>query len=290
MKILVIGGNGFLGSAIVKSLSSAGHQIFLIGRKTDKQSPHTFFRIDFFQEEVSTKLLESIQPDVVIQAAWITNKTDYRVSNQNIEYSNATRNILLNCLLTGVPHFIGIGSCAEYGNTNFNCNAATSPLLAHDRYAQEKIKTFNSLSKISANTASNFTWVRIFQPYGIGQDPSRFLPSLIRSSIYGEHLSIDQPNAISDWISKSDVGDAFNFIIENQILGAVDVGSGVGTSNIELVEVIASLTGKAPNIRINTLEAEPTGLVMDQLSPLKLLGWANSKTLKAGIEEILSYE
>lgn len=290
MKILVIGGNGFLGTAIVNSLSAAGHEIVLIGRKSNNQSEHTFFKIDFFQEEVSTKLLESIEPEVVIQSAWITTQMNYRFSNQNTKYSRATKNIMINCLLAEVPHFIGLGSCAEYGATNFSCNAATSPLIAHDSYSEEKIRTFESLTEISANTELDFTWVRIFQPYGIGQDQSRFLPSLIRSSMNGEHLSISQPNAISDWISKTDVGDAIKFIVENRIVGAVDVGSGVGTSNTELIEMIATLSGRAPNLRINNLEGIPTGLVMNEFSRLKLLGWTNSQTLKYGIEELLSYE
>ena len=106
----------------------------------------------------------------------------------------------------------------------------------------------------------------------------------------GEHLSISQPNAISDWISKTDVGDALKFIVENRIVGAVDVGSGVGTSNTELIEIIATLSGRAPNLRINNLGGIPTGLVMNEFSRLKLLGWTNSQTLKYGIEELLSYE
>jgi len=287
MKILVIGGNGFLGGAIARCLSIAGHEISVVSRTVPTTESFAFFSIDLFKVEEVRELIKVVKPEVVIQSAWITGKSDYRNSPLNRRYYSATKSLMLNCAELGVTHFIGIGSCAEYGVTNFSCNSGVSQLLATDSYSKEKIETFNSLMKIANFTGLNFTWVRVFQPYGQGQEEKRLLPTLIRCARTREKFFIEHPNAVSDWIQKSDVADALKFIVEENIRGPLDVGTGEGTSNLDLARLVEIHTGKKIDLVVADSDSEPNGLVMDQFSPLRMLGWRNSKRLEIGLQEML---
>ena len=287
MKILVIGGNGFLGGAIARCLSVAGHEISVVSRTVPTTKSFSFYSIDLFEVQEVRELIKVVKPDVVIQSAWITGKSDYRNSPLNPRYHSATKSLMLNCAELGVTHFIGIGSCAEYGVTNFSCNSGLSQLLPTDSYSKEKLETFNSLMKIANFTGLNFTWARVFQPYGQGQEEKRLLPTLIRCARTREKFFIEHPNTVSDWIQKSDVADALKFIVEENIYGPLDIGTGEGTSNLDLARLVEIHTGKKIDLVVADTESEPYGLVMDQFSPLRMLGWRNSKRLEIGLQEML---
>ena len=86
MKILVIGGNGFLGGAIARCLSVAGHEISVVSRTVPTTKSFSFYSIDLFEVQEVRELIKVVKPDVVIQSAWITGKSDYRNSPLNPRY------------------------------------------------------------------------------------------------------------------------------------------------------------------------------------------------------------
>jgi len=269
MKILIVGSNGFLGRAFMTRMKHLGHEIHQLNRSNVSSGL-------FDYSKVKTTLKESLF-DCVISFAWITNLVDYRNSVENEKYRDATINLAIESKINSVPRFIGIGSAAEYGNQNLNCDSSSSSLIKSDAYSSAKIETFQELNRVFDK--NNFTWARIFQPYGIGQDRNRFLPYLIDAQLTGKEAVIRNPNYTCDWISSDDIASGLIHLISNDLFGPYDIGTGIATANWELAELVGL------PLRVELDLSQSNGLVVSPQSPIFHSGWKPEKKLR---DEIIS--
>jgi nucleoside-diphosphate-sugar epimerase len=204
---------------------------------------------------------------------------NYRNSAENEKYRDATINLAIESKMNSVPLFVGIGSAAEYGNQNLNCDSSSSSLIKSDAYSSAKIETFQELTRVFGK--NEFIWARIFQPYGFGQDRNRFLPYLIDAQLTGKEAAIRNPNYTCDWISSDDIASGLIHLISNHLFGPYDIGTGIATANWELAELVGlPLPGE--------LDLSPSnGLVVSSESPILHSGWKPEKKLRAEITSML---
>lgn len=271
MKILIVGSNGFLGRTFMNQMKHLGHEIHQLNRSNVSSGLFDYANVRI--------IFKKNRFDCVISFAWITNLADYRNSVENEKYRDATINLAIESKMNSVPFFIGIGSAAEYGNQNLNCDSSSSSLIKSDAYSSAKIETFQELTRVFGE--NNFTWARIFQPYGIGQDRNRFLPYLIDAQLAGKEVAIRNPNYTCDWISSDDIASGLIHLISNDLFGPYDIGTGVATANWELAELI----GLPVTVEI---DASPSnGLVVSPQSPIFHTGWKPEKKLRDEITSML---
>ena len=83
MKVLVAGGGGFLGSEIVTNLTESGFEVKSLGRNTSSTIYCEQIIADIQIPDTYNNLLSAWKPEVVIQAAWVTNQKTYRLSPLN---------------------------------------------------------------------------------------------------------------------------------------------------------------------------------------------------------------
>lgn len=290
MKVLIVGGNGFIGSQITRDLKSQGHLVHCLSRRV------TFDVSDQTQADISNRssyleLLSSWQPKVVIQAAWITEHTNYRANPLNIDYANSSIIFAEDCFRSGVDHFIGLGSAAEYGKPSSPCIAGVTPIQTLDLYSESKIAARKGVSSLAQNYSKRFTWARIFQPYGPNQDSLRFVPSTISSLIAGNPVILKNPNAVLDWISTRDIASALAFTLKSDLPEEIDVGTGVGTPLYVLVQKIRSLLNILPESILSD-EAEAIhpldSVVVGKKSPLFKHGWTPQDNIESGLKWALT--
>jgi len=106
-KILVTGGNGFLGRSLVPKIKEKGADVFVFGRKN----------YDLTKEEEVTKLLDDAKPEVVIHLAVDGGGIGYMKDNPgSIFYNNLMMNTLIQeqCMKKGIEKFVGIGTICSY--------------------------------------------------------------------------------------------------------------------------------------------------------------------------------
>jgi len=132
-----------------------------------------------------------------------------------------------------------------------------------------------------------FNWLRVFQPYGPGQDPMRFLPSVIRSLKSDLPVSIQAPNAVRDWITTRDIAASVLHLVKLKISGTVDVGSSSGISNLEICQKLEGII-KPQNPKFNISDNhDQSVLVASKGNILFETGWKPKDDLTAGLQWLL---
>jgi nucleoside-diphosphate-sugar epimerase len=281
MKVLLIGGRGFIGREILLQLKQLGWEVTEFNR-TEKNP------LGYMNKLAVTEIFATHSFDCVISTAWNTAHSTYRDSSENFQHQAATEYLASEAKHYSVPIFLALGSAAEYGDNNLAATSLSSTLKPVDNYSSAKISTFLSLTKIFESTGTLLIWHRIFQPYGHGQDMNRFLPTLISKVSSGSTMGIKNPEHIYDWINVTDVAKAVLYSIKNKIGGAIDVGTGIGTSNKQLASVVSNILGIQNLASKAFVDSQVQGLVMDSNTHLLNHGWVPDFTLESGIKDLVS--
>jgi len=137
----------------------------------------------------------------------------------------------------GLERLVVAGTCYEYGLQNgplkedqptdpANCYAIAKDSLRRviaSRYCQKKL---------------TWCWARIFYPFGHGQNPSSFLPSLIRAIDAGaEFFSMGSGRQIRDFIDLIELArQLITLATHERASGIYNAGSGEPRSVLEIAE------------------------------------------------------
>lgn len=117
MKILVTGGSGFLGSAVVRRLAGE-HDVVVADLREPAELPAaaTWERFDVTDAALVSEVVERVRPEVVVHLASIV--TPGKKSNRELEHAvdvDGTRHVLDACLTHGVRRIVVSSSGAAYG-------------------------------------------------------------------------------------------------------------------------------------------------------------------------------
>ncbi len=280
VKVLLVGSSGFIGKQIHFEVLQQQWQVFELNRSFSGGQ-------GIFGKDAVRTLLSSKKFDCVISTAWTTSYATYRESASNLDFESATVNLAVEARACDIPIFVSLGSSAEYGVSNLEADSIDSTLRSTDLYSRSKINTFISLTDIFKDSSTRFIWPRIFQPYGYGQDSKRFIPYLISCFASKSLPKINNPHHIYDWINVKDVAEAIVFLVRSELGGAVDVGTGIGTSNIDLANLILRNMGSENSLGVPPSNNQVQGLVMSNKSILLDRGWKPSISLNSGIRDLI---
>lgn len=260
MKIIVTGGNGFIGKFLIKHLIEKNHQITSFDNYSNSNEEYfnelTKLGVKTIQGDIRKQ--EEISKaarghDVIIHlAAKISVEDSIKNPDETFGVNvEGTRNVLTSCLNNDIKNLIIISSAAVYGNRiNENEilfeNSKTEPISPYGKsklMMEEIVKEFSNLNKI------NCIILRIFNVYGPGQSDeyAGVITKFIKNAKKGKPLKIFGDGMQSrDFISIYDVIS----IIANSLLklenkrGEIyNIATGETITIGELANLILSLTG-----------------------------------------------
>ena len=242
VKILVIG-NGLIGSEIAKKMLFENHSVLVFSRNVKKGMSYKQIKGDIFNFDSIKETLEW-KPDVVINTAWITTPGIYKDDESNFEYAEFTVKLAKYFSQSQFKKLIILGTCAEYGLQSVPCLAGNTKLNPNTIYAEQKVDAFLRVKDIYKSTLPNFIWARIFYPYGPKQDHRRLIPKLINSLNENEAIELADVSSNYDWITTRDIASAISWSVNHEVPFEIDVGTGIGYTNLEVLEKLENLLQK----------------------------------------------
>ena len=227
--IHLIGSEGFIGKAIQRqTISSSLH----CWSHTSLKSENSF---DLTNQNSWQSILKH-KPKTVILLSW-PGLPNYNNPSHITKNLPATINLIEHLICCGLKRIVVAGSCYEYGLQNGEMSEYqhTDPVNC---YAIAKDSLRRAVTYLCAQSNTNLAWLRIFYPYGEGQNPSSLLPSL-ENAIKAKEIffSISSGRQLRDFISVENVAYKLLLLATHpRAAGVYNAGSGKPRSIREILE------------------------------------------------------
>ncbi|MDG1056872.1 MAG: NAD(P)-dependent oxidoreductase, partial [Flavobacteriaceae bacterium] len=165
----------------------------------------------------------------ILHCAWYVDRKDYRTSNQNEKWMDATVRIANSLERKNTSYFCAIGTCLEYrpSLTPKSVDSVIGPVC---NYGVAKADTAKNLSSILARKKIAFAWARLFHIYGGDEHEKRLIPT-IRQCIENDKIyEFSNSNHLIDLSHIEQVAQKIVKIIKNKKVGTFNICSGKSQS------------------------------------------------------------
>jgi nucleoside-diphosphate-sugar epimerase len=261
-KVVVTGSKGFIGQCLISRLLEMNYEIYAFSNsnKNIDNSRLKEFNVDLNQQFKVAKLIEKIQPDIIIHLAYDWN-TDELTQNFNPSIYgniNMTLNLLNSCsAINKIPKFIHIGSCEEYGVSKipFVETLPPNPISNYGRnkfFISEKIKEYSNKKQINGIT------LRPSVVYGNDQKMNMLIPYTISNLLNHKPVKIFFGDDTRDFIHVRDIVNAIMLAMQSDLLfagGTINIASGESIIIKDLLKLILDYIN--PNLE-HLVMFEPT--------------------------------
>ena len=129
--------------------------------------------------------------------------------------------------------------------------------------------------------------IRPYSIYGPKEQHQHLIPTLIRSCFEGELVNLS-PNPVHDYIFVEDVAAGILSLSKHHARGIFELGTGIKTSNQEVLELIEKITGKKANVNIvGQLRLYDNEDWVSSNFRARSYGWLPKVSLRQGLEEVV---
>ena len=302
MKLLVLGGAGYIGSHTAVELLNDGHEVVIADNLVTgylKAVPEeaTFYQGDIRDEQFLDDLFHKEKIDAVIHFAAFS-LVGESVVNPLKYYENnlyGTKVLLDAMIANGVDKIVFSSTAATYGEPE------NIPILESDRtcptnpYGETKLAMEKMISWAAKAHGLHYVSLRYFNACGahesglIGEahnPESHLIPLVLQVpngkrefvSIYGSDYDTPDGTCIRDYIHVTDLAKAHILAVKHLINGGesniFNLGNGVGYSVKEVIETARKVTGHPIPAKEEPRRAgDPARLVASGEKAREILGW-----------------
>lgn len=283
-RLLLTGGTGFLGKAVLRRALASGWQVAVLTRSSKPASlPPGVLAIGSGLAAPDWSAIKDFRPDVCVHCAWIATPGEYVHSPINAQLANATIDFASRVQGCGLRHFIGIGSCAEYESSSHPLLESDPEAVDQTPYVKAKLQVLRFLE---TSFKTPFAWLRIFYLYGPGEHPDRFLSSAARTLKAARELTLRRPDDVVDYVHIEDAADAVWHAAQHGYAGIFNVGSGAARSVSSIAESLGNRIG-FPD-RVHRVEQQTPTRRVANIQKLTATGWRPRRDFDRSLAEIVA--
>ncbi len=322
MKLLVTGGAGFIGSAVVRLAIGRGHHVVNLDALTYaacldnvasvSQSPlYAFEQADIRDRAALTRIFATHQPDAVMHLAAeshvdrsIDEPGDFISTNVTGTYEllEAARAYWVD---RGRPEgfrFHHISTDEVFGSLGPTGKfSETTPYDPRSPYSASKASSDHLVCAWYHTYGLPVVMTNCSNNYGPYHFPEKLIPVIILNALAGKPLPIygDGSN-VRDWLYVEDHADALLLVVQNGMVGrSYAIGGENERSNLELVRTLCAI--------LDEMQPLPQGSYADQITfvtdrpghdaryaidPARIreeLGWRPSVTVEEGLRRTVAW-
>ncbi|GAA6194456.1 dTDP-glucose 4,6-dehydratase [Phaeobacter sp. NW0010-22] len=321
MKLIVTGGAGFIGSAVVRQAVAAGHQVVNLDALTYAaclenvasvaDSPnYAFVEADICDRATMDAILADRKPDAIMHLA----------AESHVDRSIDGPGTFIETNITGTytlleatrAYWVGQGRPEGFRFHHISTDEVYGSLGATGQFTEDT--PYDPRSPYSASKAASDHLVRAWAEtyglpvvltncsnnYGPYHFPEKLIPVVILNALAGKALPIygDGSN-VRDWLYVEDHADALLTVLQQGTVGrSYNIGGENECSNLELVRTICGILdrlqpGPAPYADLITFVTDRPGhdarYAIDPTRIRNELGWRPSVTVEEGLEKTVKW-
>lgn len=302
MKILVLGGAGYIGSHTVYELIDSGTEVVVVdnlltGFRDAVHPKAKFYEGDIRDRAFMDSVFEKEEIDGVIHFA-ASSQVGESMTNPLKYYNNnlcGTEILLESMVAHGIDKIVFSSTAATYGEPESIPILETDRTLPTNCYGETKLSMEKMFQWTSLAHNLRFVSLRYFNACGahpnglIGEahNPETHLIPLILQvpnhqrefiSIYGNDYDTKDGTCVRDYIHVNDLAQAhilaMKYLSEGGKSDIFNLGNGVGFTVKEVIETARRITGHSIPAREEARRAgDPSTLIASSEKAKQVLGW-----------------
>jgi len=323
MKILVTGGAGFIGSAVVRLAIQRGHRVVNVDALTYAACLHNLASVvdnpNYDFEQVNIRDREALDavfakhvPDTVMHLA-AESHVDRSIDGP-ADFIETNVNGTFNMLEAARSYWQAKGRPEEFRFHHISTDEVFGSLPNDPTVKFTENTPYNPRSPYSASKASSDHLLRAWHEtyglpvvltncsnnYGPYHFPEKLIPLVILNALVGKPLPIygDGGN-IRDWLYVEDHADALLLVLEKGVLGrSYNIGGENERTNLELVKALCGILDRLrpsekPYAKLITFVTDRPGhdtrYAIDPSRIRDELGWRPSVTVEEGLNKTVQW-
>lgn len=314
MKILVVGGAGYIGSHMVKMLLESGHEVITLDNLSsghaDAVLGGAFVEGDLADIACLDQVFDKYQPEAVMHFASFI-QVGESVRKPDIYYQNNVGNTLnlLNAMLKfDVTKLIFSSTAAVFGEPLYVPIDEAHPCAPVNPYGRSKWMVEQILSDYEQAFGLRSVCLRYFNAAGADPDgklgerhdpETHLIPLVLQAAsgrrkdiqVYGRDYETPDGTCIRDYIHITDLCTAHLAALQYLHAGGIsdrfNLGNGAGFSVQQVIDAVQQVSGQPVTV-VNApkREGDPARLVADATRARSILNWS---PLFPGLETIVSH-
>lgn len=302
--VLVTGGAGFIGSALVRFLVREKANVtvldnFLSGRRSNLSAVEKQIKVvegDILDKNLAKVLSRRSIEFVINLAAEPYIPKCYKTPRSFFEINAlGAMNVMLACKEAGITRVVQYSSSEVYGSAKQVPMDESHPTLPLSTYAVSKLAADRLCFTLYHEQGVPVVILRQFNVFGPRETHPYIIPELISQLSKTNKLALGNIKASRDFTYVDDAADAAVRLLEcSKAEGeAVNCGSGEDHTVEEIARMVAGIMGqKEPEIRVEERRLRP--LDVQQLhadaSKLNMLtGWRPKHSFRQGLEKTVEW-
>jgi nucleoside-diphosphate-sugar epimerase len=289
MAVVVTGAAGFIGAHLVRLLAGRGHQVVTIDRRPHAPTGTSAHLVaDLVDDDRDGSVTDALRgAEAVFHLAGRAGVRDTSPDRERRRYRD---NVLaaervLGTVPAGVPLVVA-SSSSVYGGAlhggRLRPSAEADRLQPRGGYARSKVE----LERRCWQRAAAGGLVAVARPFtvaGEGQRPDMAIARWLAAARRGQPIRIlGSPDRTRDITDVADVAFGLLRMAEGGVMGAVNLGSGVGHRLGDLAATVGAVVGHQPRLVLEPAgPAEPVATLADTRRCRRLLGFVPVTDLTA---------
>jgi UDP-glucose 4-epimerase len=296
VKILVVGGAGYIGSICSELLLEHGHEVTVFDNLTEGHRAAVDQRARFFEGDLSKRetveaALHESRPDAVMHFAASAQVGESMVNPSKYFRNNVANglNLLDAMVAAGVKRFVFSSTCAIFGPPERVPIDETLPQRPMNPYGESKLTFERILRWYDEIHGLRFVALRYFNAAGasekFGEDhrpETHLIPNVLRVAlgqrshveIFGTDYDTPDGTCIRDYIHILDLSQAHILALTAPKSEFYNLGTGGGSSVREVIETCRNITGhKIPVVEKPRRPGDPPRLIAASAKIKQELGW-----------------
>ena len=294
----VTGGCGFIGFALCRCLTAAGHQVAAYddlsrGHAGNLPAGARLLEGDVRDPRRLAEAISAVRPDNVIHLAAIHYLPDCAARPAETMEVNVggTRHVLEACRAGGVRRVVFASTAAVYASVDVPCSEDHTPVVPIEVYGESKLEGERLIEAFSRETGIAATTVRISNAIGRRETNPHVVPHIFESLRASNQVPLGSVEARRDYIDTRDIAEAILAVLQTADGYQVfNVGTGVAYSVADIVAALGRILERRIEILRDASRLRPVErmlLVADVSRIRRATGWAARVSLEESLRDLV---
>ena len=301
MRILVIGGAGYIGSHVVCAMLDAGHDIVVFDNLSSGSRDNLFTQASFREGDIldeaqlNSCLASGFDGLVHLAAFKAAGESMVKPSKYSKNNITGTINILNGAVQNNIKNIVFSSSAAVYGEPAYLPMDEKHPTVPENYYGHTKLVIEGLLEWYDKLCGIRFAALRYFNAAGydpagrvssLEKNPANLLPIILEVAsgqreqleIFGDDYDTPDGTCIRDYVHVNDLAGghvaALNYITTKDKSLTANLGSESGLSVLEMLKTARAVTGEPiPSVVAARRPGDPARVLASSEFAHDILGW-----------------